>query len=185
MDNGAENYRSFLQGDDKAFVEIIRDYKDGLILYLNGFANNILTAEELTEDVFFKLVTKKPRFNEKSSFKTWLYAIGRNTAVDYLRRNKKKKEVSAEEIRETEDERLSIEQSYIKQERLLLIHRALEKLKPEYKQVLWLVYFENFSQKETAKIMKKSVHSIETLVYRARLALKAELEKGGFIYEDI
>ena len=185
MDNGAENYRRFLQGDDKAFVEIIRDYKDGLILYLNGFVNNILTAEELTEDVFFKLVTKKPRFNEKSSFKTWLYSIGRNTAVDYLRRNSKQKEVSAEEIREIEDERLSLEQSYIKQERLLLIHRTLEKLKPEYKQVLWLVYFEDFSQKETAKIMKKSVHSVETLVYRARLALKAELEKGGFIYEDI
>lgn len=185
MDNGAESYRRFLQGDDKAFVEIIRDYKDGLILYLNGFVNNILTAEELTEDVSFKLVTKKPRFNEKSSFKTWLYSIGRNTAVDYLRRNSKQKEVSAEEIRETEDERLSIEQSYIKQERLLLIHRTLEKLKPEYKQVLWLVYFEDFSQKETAKIMKKSVHSVETLVYRARLALKAELEKGGFIYEDI
>ena len=185
MDNGAESYRRFLQGNDKAFVEIIRDYKDGLILYLNGFVNNILTAEELTEDVFFKLVTKKPRFNEKSSFKTWLYSIGRNTAVDYLRRNSKQKEVSAEEIRETEDERLSIEQSYIKQERLLLIHRTLEKLKPEYKQVLWLVYFEDFSQKETAKIMKKSVHSVETLVYRARLALKAELEKGGFIYEDI
>ena len=185
MDNGAESYRRFLQGDDKAFVEIIRDYKDGLILYLNGFENNILTAEELTEDVFFKLVTKKPRFNEKSSFKTWLYSIGRNTAVDYLRRNSKQKEVSAEEIRETEDERLSLEQSYIKQERLLLIHRTLEKLKPEYKQVLWLVYFEDFSQKETAKIMKKSVHSVETLVYRARLALKAELEKGGFIYEDI
>ena len=185
MDNGAENYRSFLQGDDEAFVRIIRDYKDGLILYLNGFANNILTAEELTEEVFFKLVTRKPRFNEKSSFKTWLYAIGRNTAVDYLRRNSKQKEVSAEEIRETEDERLSIEQSYIKQERLLLIHRAMEKLKPEYRQVLWLIYFEDFSQKETAKIMKKSVHSVETLVYRARLALKAELEKGGFIYEDI
>ncbi|MEE1284762.1 MAG: RNA polymerase sigma factor [Acutalibacteraceae bacterium] len=185
MDNGAESYRRFLQGDDTAFVEIIRDYKDGLILYLNGFVNNILTAEELTEDVFFKLVTKKPRFNEKSSFKTWLYTIGRNTAVDYLRRNSKQKEVSAEEIREIEDERLSLEQSYIKQERLLLIHRTLEKLKPEYKQVLWLVYFEDFSQKETAKIMKKSVHSVETLVYRARLALKAELEKGGFIYEDI
>jgi RNA polymerase sigma-70 factor (ECF subfamily) len=185
MDNGAESYRRFLQGDDKAFVEIIRDYKDGLILYLNGFVNNILTAEELTEDVFFKLVTKKPRFNEKASFKTWLYSIGRNTAVDYLRRNSKQKEVSAEEIRETEDERLNLEQSYIKQERLLLIHRTLEKLKPEYKQVLWLVYFEDFSQKETAKIMKKSVHSVETLVYRARLALKAELEKGGFIYEDI
>ncbi|MBQ3499011.1 MAG: RNA polymerase sigma factor [Clostridia bacterium] len=185
MDNGDESYRRFLQGDDKAFVEIIRDYKDGLILYINGFVNNVITAEEITEDVFFKLVTKKPKFKEKSSFKTWLYAIGRNTAVDYLRRNSKQKEVTTEEIREIEDERLSIEQAYIKQERLILIHRALEKLKPEYKQVLWLVYFEDFSQKEAAKIMKKSVHSVETLVYRARLTLKAELEKGGFIYEDI
>ena len=185
MDSGAVNYRHFLQGDDKAFVEIIRDYKDGLILYINGFVNNVITAEEITEDVFFKLVTKKPKFKEKSSFKTWLYAIGRNTAVDYLRRNSKQKEVSAEEIRETEDERLSIEQSYIKQEKLLCIHRALERLKPEYRQVLWLIYFEDFSNRETAQIMKKSVHSVETLVYRARLALKAELEKGGFIYEDI
>lgn len=185
MDDGAVNYHDFLQGDDDAFVRIIRDYKDGLILYINGFVSNIITAEELAEDVFFKLVTKKPRFNEKSSFKTWLYAIGRNTAVDYLRRNKKKKEVYAEEIKEIEDERLSLEQSYIKQDRLLLIHRTIKKLKPEYRQVLWLIYFEDFSQKETAGIMKKSVHSIETLVYRARLALKAELEKGGFIYEDI
>ena len=185
MDNGDESYRRFLQGDDKAFVEIIRDYKDGLILYINGFVNNVITAEEITEDVFFKLVTKKPKFKEKSSFKTWLYAIGRNTAVDYLRRNSKQKEVTTEEIREIEDERLSIEQAYINQERMILIHRALEKLKPEYKQVLWLVYFEDFSQKEAAKIMKKSVHSVETLVYRARLTLKAELEKGGFIYEDI
>ncbi len=185
MDNGAVNYRNFLQGDDKAFVEIIRDYKDGLILYINGFVNNVLTAEEITEDVFFKLVAKKPKFNGKSSFKTWLYAIGRNTAVDYMRRNSKRAEVSAEELKEIEDERLSIEQAYIKQEKLLCIHRALDRLKSEYRQVLWLVYFEDFSHKETAKIMKKNVHSVETLVYRARLALKTELEKGGFIYEDI
>ncbi len=185
MDNGAEKYRLFLQGDDEAFVEIIRDYKDGLILYLNGFVNNVLTAEELTEDVFFKIVAKKPRFSGRSSFKTWLYAIGRNTAVDYLRRNSRRDEVSAEEIREIEDERLSIEHAYIKEEKLLYIHRCMERLKTEYRQVLWLVYFDDFSRKETAKIMRRTVHSVETLVYRARLALKAELEKEGFIYEDL
>ena len=68
MDNGADNYRRFLDGDDKGIVEIVGDYKDGLILYLNGYVNNIYIAEELTEDTFFRLITKKPRFSGKSSF---------------------------------------------------------------------------------------------------------------------
>ena len=44
MDNGASSYRRFLDGDDEGIVEIIRDYKDGLILYLNGFTQDISTA---------------------------------------------------------------------------------------------------------------------------------------------
>ena len=63
MDNGASSYRRFLDGDDTGIVEIIRDYKDGLILYLNGITGNIHTAEEIMEDTFVKLVTKKPRFS--------------------------------------------------------------------------------------------------------------------------
>ena len=61
----------------------------------------------------------------------------------------------------------------------------MEKLKPDYQQVLWLTYFEELSNKETADVMKKSVHGIETLVYRARNALKKQLEKEGFTYENI
>ncbi|MBQ3543611.1 MAG: hypothetical protein IJA34_01285 [Lachnospiraceae bacterium] len=59
MDNGASSYRRFIDGDDKGIVEIVRDYKGGLILYLNGYVNNILIAEELTEDTFFRIITKK------------------------------------------------------------------------------------------------------------------------------
>ena len=50
MDNGAGSYRRFLDGDDNAIAEIVADYKDGLILYLNHYVNNIFIAEELTED---------------------------------------------------------------------------------------------------------------------------------------
>ena len=45
MDNGASSYRRFLDGDDKGLAEIVRDYSDGLILYLNGVVNNISIAE--------------------------------------------------------------------------------------------------------------------------------------------
>lgn len=89
MDNGACSYRRFLGGDDKGIAEIVGDYKDGLILYLNGYVNNIHIAEELAEDTFFRLVVKKPKFSGKSTFKTWLYAIGRNVAADYLRHSSK------------------------------------------------------------------------------------------------
>ena len=61
MDNGASSYRRFLDGDDKGLAEIVRDYRDGLILYLNGIVNNISVAEELMEETFFKIITKKPR----------------------------------------------------------------------------------------------------------------------------
>ena len=63
MDNGASSYRRFLNGDDKGLENIVRNYKDGLILYLNGFVNNVYIAEDLMEETFFKLIIKKPRFN--------------------------------------------------------------------------------------------------------------------------
>lgn len=181
--NGTINYHRYLAGDDEAFIEIVKEYKDGLIIYLNNFTNNIHIAEELAEDTFVKLGIKKPRNTEKASFKTWLYVIGRNIAIDYLRKKSKSKEISINDDMIFEQE--SIEQSYIKAENKLLIHKVMQKLKLEYKQVLWLTYFEGFTNKEIAKIMKKNLHNIETLVYRARLSLKSELEKEGFSYEDL
>ena len=94
MDNGASSYRRFLSGDNDALVEIIRDYKDGLMYFLNGFVNDLTVAEELMEDTFVRLYTKKPRYSEKSSFKTWLYGIGRNVAREYLHRERKSRNIS-------------------------------------------------------------------------------------------
>ena len=185
MDNGAENYRRFLSGDNNGLVEIIRDYKDGLILYLRGFTADILQAEELAEDTFVKLVTKRPRFHQKSSFKTWLYTIGRNVALDQIRHKSRFFEVSYENCNEFAVEESNLERTYIREECAVLLHRAMRELKPEYRQVLWLSYFEEFNNREIAIIMKRSTHSVETMVWRAKLALKKLLDKEGFTYEDL
>lgn len=73
MDNGASSYLRFLDGDNNGIVEIIRDYKDGLILFLNRCIHNIHIAEKLAEDTFVRIVTKKPRFAANYSFKTWYH----------------------------------------------------------------------------------------------------------------
>lgn len=185
MDNGASSYRRFLDGDDEGIVEIIRDYKDGLILYLNSFTENIGTAEELMEETFVKLATRKPVFRGRSAFKTWLYAIGRNVALDHLRHSARLSLMSGEELERLAGEEESLERSYLRTERRILLHQALGRLRPEYRQVLYLVYLEGFGNAETAAIMRKSRRQIENLVYRAKQSLKSELEKEGFVYEEL
>lgn len=183
-DKGAISYRIFLDGDDNGFVQLIKDYKDGLILYINNYTQNIFTAEDLAEDTFVKIITKKPRFSGKSSFKTWLYAIGRNVALDYLRHNKST-EVSFDELPEMKAEEASLEAKYIKKDDAETLHRAINRLAPQYRQILWLIYFEDFSNSDAALVMKKTVRSTEMLLYRAKQSLKAELNKEGFEYEKL
>ena len=184
MDNGASSYRRFLDGDDNGITEIVEIYKNGLILYLNGYVNNIFVAEELTEDTFFRLIIKKPKYSGKSTFKSWLYAIGRNVAVDYIRHNSKILNVPIDDVENYLIEEKTLEQSYIKEENMLIVNKALNELIPEYRNVLWLTYFEEFSNKETAIILKKTERQIKNLLYRARKALKSKLEKEGFEYDE-
>ena len=185
MDNGASSYRRFLEGDDDGIVQIIKDHKDGLMLYLNSFLLNIHLAEDLTEDTFVKLIARRPRFSGKSTFKTWLYAIGRNVALDFLRKNAKLPTVSAEEAMTLIADEADVARQYLCSERKLQVHKALKQLNDEYRQVLVLVYFEDFQNDQVASIMGKSKKQIENLVYRAKLSLKSELEKEGFVYEDL
>ncbi|MBR0485559.1 MAG: RNA polymerase sigma factor [Oscillospiraceae bacterium] len=182
MDNGASSYRRFLSGDDSGMVELIRDYKDGLLLYLNSFTNNLSLAEDCVQDTFIKLAIKKPKFREKSTFKTWLYAIGRNVTLDTLR--KLRHHASLDEISELADMQ-DLEQDYLIEEQKIAVHRAIRNLKQDYQQVIYLVYFENFTNDETAKVMHKTKKQIENLLYNARKALKSELEKEGVCYENL
>ena len=181
MDHGQEDYRLFLEGDEGALVRLIDTYKDGLLLYINGIISDLTAAEDLTEDTFLKLVLKKPRFSAQSAFKTWLYTIGRNLALDHLRR---RKNAPLEELEAHLADGTNLERDYIQRHDLQAVHIAMQELKPEYRQVLWLIYFEDFRCADAAKIMKKSTHNIETLVSRARSALKKQLMKEGFEYEN-
>lgn len=180
----AQYYKEYLAGDDDALAQIIRLYKDGLIFYLNGYVRDITVAEELTQETFVKLVIKRPKFSGNASFKTWLYTVGRNVALDHMRRSKGT-EVSIEDCPEAFDEEQELERIYLRQEDQILVHRSMGKLKQEYRQVLWLLYFENFTNKEAARILRKTTHNVEVLAYRARKALKTKLLEEGYVYEEL
>ena len=77
---------------------------------------------------------------------------------------------------------VNIEENYLKEERKKVIHKLIQKLKEEYRQVICLTYIEGFSNSETAIIMNKNSRQITNLLYQAKKALKTELEKEGITY---
>ena len=183
MDNAADRYRRFLEGNDNELVEIIDAYYEGLSLYLNSIVHDICEAEEIMQDTFVKLATKKPKFHGKCDFKTWLYTIARNCALDYIRHRSKYSDQSIDECFYLSDEE-DIEKQYLIEEQKIELHKAMKELKPEYFQVLYLMYFEDFNTENIAKIMHKSKRQIGDLIYRAKKSLKSILEKAGFQYEE-
>ena len=178
------NYEAYCQGNDEGLARIIKDHMNGLILFLCTFTGNYHDAEEIAEETFVRIAVRKPRYNGKASFKTWLYTIAKNAAKDHLRKDRTDT-VPIESASGISSEEASLEEAYIREESRIAVHRAMSALPKDYQRVLWLVYFEGCSVKDAAKIMGRTQRAAHTLIYRARQRLKEELEQKGFRYEDL
>ena len=178
MFNGTECYRRFLHGDDHAFDELMDAYHDGLILFINKLVGNYSVAEELAADSFVELLIHKKRFLGNSDFRTYLYSIGRHKAIDYIRRDAKKKIVDPEEIFELADD-TRVEDAFIADEAKRALHHAIARLGKDYQAAVYLIFFEQLSYEEAARVLGKSKKQIDNLIYRAKDALKKILTEGG------
>lgn len=184
MERGENAYRVFLNGDDEAFVDVIRAHRDGLIYFINSLTRDMTLAEELAEDTLFDLLVKRPKYDPtKGSFKTWLYAMGRNRAVNHLKRTARVTLGEDAVAHMTDDETPAL--AYLKEERARVLHRALSRIHPDYRTALYLSYFEGMDNAEIARVMKGSKRRVEMHLYRGKQAVKRELEKEGFIYEEL
>lgn len=179
MENNA--YMRYLDGDSTALSELIREYKNGLTMYINSYVHDLELADELCCEAFVRLAFKKPKFRGASSFKSFLYGIGRNVTLVYLRKNKRH---AAEPLDEAIPDPADLETEYLVKERDRQLYAAIGELRSDYAQALWLMYFEGLSVKEISLVMNKTTAAVKVLLHRARQALKAELEKEGFVYED-
>ena len=106
-------------------------------------------------------------------------------ALSHLRRHSRISQISDEELALIQSDEESLEQSYLREERKILVHRSLSKLKPDYAQVLYLKFFEEQSNEDIGRILHKSRRQVENLVYQAKKSLKSQLEQEGYTYEDL
>ena len=179
MDNGASSYRRFLDGDESAFDEIMKELFDNLVFFIDRYVHDIHAAEDIAIDAFSDLVVNKHRYNFKVTLKTYLFMLGRSRALNYIKHRKVIDFVELTEAEKTSSEQETLEEIVLADERKRVVNNALNSLPDDMRVVIHLVYFEELTYDEAAKVMKKNRKQVDNLLYRAKKELRIILGKDG------
>ena len=178
MDNGASSYRRFLDGDESAFDEIMKELFRSLVFFIDRYVHDVHAAEDIAIDAFSDLVVHKHRYNFKVTLKTYVFMLGRSRALDYIKHRKVLSFVELSEAEGVEDEK-TLEELVLADERKRAVHAAISKLPEDMRVVIHLIYFEDMTYDEAAKVMKKNRKQVDNLLYRAKKELRIILGKDG------
>jgi len=141
----------------------------GYFLYSIGRKED---AEDLTQEVFIKVYKNLKSLDPNLNFKAWLFKIASNTLIDWWRKRGEERELFLIDDKDSNFETIDEDFSYLKIETAKDIADALEKIKPEYKVVLLLFYWQGFSYEEIASILSLPLGTVKTNLRRAKLAIK-------------
>ena len=170
-------YRRYLaEHNDDDFRVLVERHKESLMLFLYNFVHNMEDAEELMLDAYAEAAAGA-NYSGKSTFRTWLFSIGKNMALMRLRKQRLTAEVPFEQ---TDVIAAPPELNILHEERNRELYEALGHLREEYRQILILLYFEDMSHEEVERIMGKNRKQVYNLAERGRAALREQLERMGF-----
>lgn len=169
-------YRQYLSGDDEGLNALMKKYGDPLTLYIDGYLHDVHESEELMLDVFAYLFTKKPRIRD-GGLKAYLYKAARHMALRH--KSKRKPLFSLDALTNEPDGRLLTEEIIRTEERNRILHFCMSEMNPDYREVLYLTYFEDMSYAQAAEVTGKTVKQITNMVYRGKESLRRLLEREG------
>ena len=169
-------YRQYLSGDDEGLNALMKKYGDPLTLYIDGYLHDVHEAEDLMIEVFSYLFTKKPRIRD-GGLKAYLYKAARHMAL--RGRSRRRLFFSLDNLTEEPDGQTLVEEVVRTKERDRILHFCMAALNPDYREALYLVYFEGMSYLQAAEVMGKSEKQITNMVYRGKGRLRGLLEREG------
>ena len=187
-DNDGLLYTRFLTSGDQSALEVLfNKYRESLVLFIYGFVRNVDIAEELMMDTFAVLVSGVARYKETEDalFKTWLFAVAKNQAFLYLRKHKiwfvaLDKEFLNNVEADDSSHPITI---LLKNERESQLYRLLKTIDANYRQVLYLQYFEDMKPEQISRIVKKNIKQTYNLLARGKEALRTAYERMGLSWD--
>jgi RNA polymerase sigma-70 factor (ECF subfamily) len=171
-------------GDVNAFVELIKRHADTVFLSTYRITGNRQDAEDALQESFLRAFIHMNKFQERSSFSTWLTRIAINSALMILRKKRSSSEISIDrtdgsagdfETWEPRSPWEDPESRYVRRERHELLRQAIQQLPPGFRDVIELRQAKDCSNQEIAQSLGISVPAVKSRLARARKALRTSL----------
>src|SRR5258706_16243658 len=169
--------RAIDKGDQKAYAELMSLYKDAIYFMLLKMVNNRDDADDLTIEAFGKAFKNIKQYTPDYAFSTWLFKIATNNCIDFIRRKRKmtfsidkgfENDEGQETTLELKSGTLDPEDFMIKKQKAVLMRDIVEKLKPRYKRLVELRYFQERSYEEIATELQLPLGTVKAQLFRAR-----------------
>lgn len=175
----AELARRMRLGDEKALEAIFRAHYQGLVGFVRRYVKTTEIAEELVQDLFLKLWSRRGSLGEIDSLKTYLFRAARNTALNHLRRRKLEQEwVEKEQGAGSEEPGQEGDEPVTESELAAAVRAAVDRLPPRCREVFMLSRDSGLTYGEIAKALGISIKTVETQMGRALKALRESLKES-------
>lgn len=164
-------------GDQKAYSELMRHYRDSVYFLLLKMTNNTDDADDLTIEAFGKAFKCLHQYVPDYAFSTWLFKIASNNCIDFIRRRKQEMvsldknfgdEEGTQMAHNIDAEVRDPEEELIKKQKEQLMRDVVEKLKPRYRTLIELRYFQELSYEEVADQLNLPIGTVKAQLFRAR-----------------
>lgn len=167
-----------LHGDSKAYAELLSRYRDSVYYVLLRMVNNPSDAEDLTIEAFGKAFHNLAKYIPSHAFSTWLFRIATNNCIDFMR----KKSQSPRPFDQDEGEEDEMEATVASDMRLpdevmmdretaASLNRIVKSLKPRYRRLIELRYFEDYSYEDIATELSLPIGTVKARLFRAKVLI--------------
>ncbi len=167
--------RQCLKGDQKAFECLLDRYQKAVFNVALRMVGNIDDAADLTQTVFVRAYEKLGSYNERYKFFSWLYKIAINAAINFLEQKKRYDVLTDREV----SQEPRVEEQVEALDRVEKLENAILELRPEYRIMIVLRHFHDFSYDEMGEILDLPEKTVKSRLFTARQMLKDILLKAG------
>jgi RNA polymerase sigma-70 factor (ECF subfamily) len=159
-------------GDRDAFAKLIERYQKPLRYFIGHLLGDAQITEDIFQETWLTVIRRVHSLKHADAFAPWLYRIARNKVYQHLRKKR---------VLSKLDESITVENDMesvaFSAEDAAKIHRCLEKLRPEHKEVLMLRFLEQMPYEQIARVVNCSLGTVKSRIHYAKLALKRDLER--------
>jgi RNA polymerase sigma-70 factor (ECF subfamily) len=166
------------RGDTEGAAELFERYAKALLRFTDRLLSDRATAEEVTQEVFVKVISRAHQYDGRAEVASWLFAIAANACRDRRRRDGRANVVSLDTVAEPSQKGKGIEVQMIERERREAVRRALQLLSEEQREALVLARYHGLAYAEIASVLGISVGAVKTRIFRAVETLKARFSEG-------